>query len=353
VAPTATPVPPTAAPTDTPRPLVKIRTIWGGAASLPIFCYQTVGRPENLGLFQEEGVEIEATGLEGFSEVFAALAAGHADAANSAPTTIANLLAQGMDPGVTMVYVSSRNIHWEILVDLESTLSTIEDLKGKRIGVSSFGASTYEGMKAMLRETGIDPETEVELIAIGSGADMGNALRTGQVDAFAATTYQGASAEIFGFEFKTIPLTSTAEKTWGQSIVVSNQILEQHPDAVVGYLRAIAKGTIFMLENPEACVRLHWRVYPESKPADLSDEEALEKAVHLVKRNGAGFVIRPEDPLNDWGRIDPARWDAVFELLGVEKADVGQVFTMEFIDEVNDFDQEAWIEFARSYTVSE
>lgn len=349
----ATAVPqPAATVAPTARPPTKVRIISGGTANLPVFCYQTVGYPQNLGFFKEEGIELESVGLEGGTAALQALIAGKGDFASTSPASVAQLLGKGIDPGVKIVYAHGRNIHWEIDVAEDSTLKTISDLKGKTIGVTSFGASPYLGIQAMLQEVGLDPKTDAKFIATGTGAPMVNAIKTKQVDALALTTYEAASGEIQGMKFKRIPLTPTVEKTFGLGMATNNAFINDHPDALVGFLRALAKGTLFMIDNPEACVKMHWRVFPDSKPKGLSDEEALKQAVHLVKRNAEGYEIRPNDPNKKWGYVDPATWQNIFKVYGLPAdTNVDQVFTLKYVDAANDFDQGALHKFAKEYQV--
>ena len=40
---------------------------------------------------------------------------------------------------------------------------------------------------------------------------------------------------------------------------------------LAGVARGIAKATVFGLANPEAAVRIHWKLYPASKPQSGDD----------------------------------------------------------------------------------
>jgi NitT/TauT family transport system substrate-binding protein len=53
----------------------------------------------------------------------------------------------------------------------------VDDLKGKKIGVFSLGTGGMPLLKGYLRANGINPETEVQIIATGAGAPALEALR--------------------------------------------------------------------------------------------------------------------------------------------------------------------------------
>jgi NitT/TauT family transport system substrate-binding protein len=63
---------------------------------------------------------------------------------------------------------------------------TASDLKGKIIGVSSFGASGDVAARACLRSMGVDPKKDVTLVAVGADSVRYNALKAGSVEAIIA-----------------------------------------------------------------------------------------------------------------------------------------------------------------------
>ena len=73
--------------------------------TLPLMCYQTLGLPEALGFYREEGVEVESFGVEGGTAALQALVAGKGDVVSTTPASMAALLTQGMDPNSKIVYV--------------------------------------------------------------------------------------------------------------------------------------------------------------------------------------------------------------------------------------------------------
>lgn len=350
---TSTPAPapaPTAPAAPVEQPLFPITNIVGGAAGLPIFCYFSVGDDAGLGLFREEGVVVERLGLTGTGPSLTALAAGQADTASGTPDPLAQLIRQGVAPGISTAYIVGGKIHWEVVALPDSPYNRIEDLRGARIGVPTFGISTYPGMQRMLAEVGIDPATEVEFIAVGSGADMIRALQNGDADIFAGTTFQTASAEILGVEFKKLELSPEGQNMMGTTITMRNGLIRDNPEEAGGYLRAITKGIIFMQENPEACARIHWTLYPESKPQGVSEEEALRQSMHLIVRNSEGYGPSAQDDPDVYGGVAIDRWQSTLNVYNLGDVPIEAFVDFSLIDAANDFDKAAWREFARSYT---
>src|SRR5690606_24128553 len=132
-------------------------------------------------------------------------------------------------------------------------------------------------------------------------------------------------------------------------IHVSNRFLEENPELVEGFARAVAKGTVFLLENPEAAIQIHWEMFPETKPADVDDETALADTVYRVEAriDKYGLDVGADDR---WGAVTEEEWDTWTNFLGLGVDDAYQAYFDDgFIDAANDFDAEAIREDARSY----
>src|SRR5690606_6239053 len=64
-----------------------------------------------------------------------------------------------------------------------------------------------------------------------------------------------------------------------QGLFVHEDLIKSDPKLITGLLRGIAKGVAFAKANPEAAVRVHWSVFPISKPASLPEDKAMANAL--------------------------------------------------------------------------
>src|SRR5207249_890676 len=62
-------------------------------------------------------------------------------------------------------------------------ITTIQGLKGKKVGVSNVGGSSDIATRAALKSAGLDPDKDVNIIAVGSHANRTAALLAGTIDA--------------------------------------------------------------------------------------------------------------------------------------------------------------------------
>jgi len=62
-------------------------------------------------------------------------------------------------------------------------IHSVEDLRGKMLGISSFGASTDTYARALLRRYKLIPNQDVKIIALGGGMNRIAAMEAGSIDA--------------------------------------------------------------------------------------------------------------------------------------------------------------------------
>jgi len=62
-------------------------------------------------------------------------------------------------------------------------IRSVEELKGKVLGISSFGASTDTYARALLRQYKLTPNQDVKIIALGGGTNRIAAMESGAIDA--------------------------------------------------------------------------------------------------------------------------------------------------------------------------
>ncbi len=121
---------------------------------------------------------------------------------------------------------------------------------------------------------------------------------------------------------------------------------------ICAYVRGIAKGVEFTFENQEAAIRIHWKIYPESKPKGRSEEEALEFSLAVLRSRMSKWD--PSDELvKKHGAYSHEEWMKIVELMGLKDkltdAMVQSLYTNEVVDCANDFDPQEVREQARNY----
>ncbi len=119
---------------------------------------------------------------------------------------------------------------------------------------------------------------------------------------------------------------------------------------VVKLGRGVAKGVEFAKANSEAAVRIHWKVFPATKPRGVSDEEALRQG--MMNLNARQKNIDIIDGLV--GNSTTAQINGYMNLMitgGILKAPLplNKFWDPSLLKDINDFDHEAVRKQARDY----
>ena len=246
-------------------------------------------------------------------------------------------------------------------VPADSPIKTLADLKGKKLGVIGQATATVPIVKAVLEAAGVDPNS-VNFIDVGYGAQAATALwGTRQVDGLAMYDSVYAAIENVNPErYKLRVLTSPLSERIGfqTAMIAKPETIQNKRDALIRLGRAHAKSTVFALENPEAAVRIHFKRYPEQRPANVDEATAIALGrKNLLARLSNMRIDNMVVKRDKWGfmhEIDVNTYVDMLKTIGdVDKSlDAKSIYTNELIDDINKFDVEAVRRRARAFKLA-
>jgi NitT/TauT family transport system substrate-binding protein len=254
-------------------PLQKVRIVVSGTTVLGIV-YPWLNMPRALGYWKDEGYDVEVIGLSPTVQPMPLLVAGQADFVQAGSTDIiqANLI--GGQP--VRVAMQNTSFDWSIGVPTNSNIKTLQDFKGKRIGVLGLAASGINFLKTYMVQSGMDPDRDISLTAVGYGAPAIHALQSDTVQGLFYWASGLASFENAGLSMRYI--SSPAWRTYPDfSLAVMESTLKKDPKMVEAIIRGAAKATLFTMTNPDAVRQIQWKTFPETKPTGNVDEATLIK----------------------------------------------------------------------------
>ncbi len=318
-----------------------VRFVRGSLSNSPVYGpYNSI--PVALGYYAEEGLEVAFSAAAGSLATIQQLAAGHGDVAIPSPEAV--LIARQPDKNIRLIHFYNFNRHniYTVAVPEAGPVRAWAELRGKTLGVSSIASIGTALAKASLRAFGLDPEKDVTFVAVGQGGQALAAVKGGRVDALALWELEYAAMEVAGLKLRRL-VNPAFGKFFSNGIVAREEYLQASPKALGGLGRAVAKGTVFALENPEAAVRLHWKVYPDAKPKGVDEAKALQDGVFLLKEALKIFNFKEGDKLRKWGSWDPEEGQVFSETmlqLGIVKTKIppAEVYTDAFVEQFNAFD---------------
>ena len=306
--------------------------------------------PQVLGYWKEEGLDVTVMSVEGSAAGMQQLAAGNLQIVSIGPEEIV----LGREKGVKIkgFYVQARETIYRLVVPGDSPLQKVADLKGKTIGVPSLASGSVPFAKALVASVGIDPEKDVKILAVGVGAPGRLALQQKTVDCLALWDTLQASIENSGMALRRLDLPMVQEML-GQTLATRDDQVTENAAMLVGFARGVAKATVFGLANPEAAVRIHWKMYPETKPQTGDEAKALKDALNVFN---ARFMLQRVDnrPDTRFGIGTLAQWEKLKSIFKDQKLIEGTVpavdlYSAALVDQINKFDRAAIVAQAKVY----
>jgi NitT/TauT family transport system substrate-binding protein len=228
--------------------LTKIRVGYVGiTCEAPIFC-----AVEN-GYFKEEGLDAQLVKCE-WSNYKDVLALGGFDITHHLIMYLLKPIEQGLDVKFT-AGVHRGCLRIQALAD--GQVKTVQDLRGKRIGVPGMGTPPFIFTNRVLAANGINGSRDVTWVVFPSG-ELGLALQKGQVDAVADSEPIGTLLLADGKVRNIVDQATDApyKDEYCCAVVVSGKFLANNPKAAAAATRALLKGAKWVQKNPAAAARL-------------------------------------------------------------------------------------------------
>jgi len=176
----------------------------------------------------------------------------------------AGAILRGLPLRIVMVF-DTRPLNW---LFASKSIRTVQDLKGKQIAVSSFGAALDQMTRELLQKQGIDPQRDVVLRAVEPTPNRIAALMTGAVDAAVLNQMDRLIAKKNGFNELLFYGDHLEFVTAGA--VVTEKTLAQNPGLVHRFLRGTMRGFLwFKSSEPEVVSRM-------AKAMKVTESEAAE-----------------------------------------------------------------------------
>ncbi|MBV8085069.1 MAG: ABC transporter substrate-binding protein [Chloroflexi bacterium] len=345
--PTSQSAKPSAAPSAS-KPLVKVTD--ASSAAVPQLSIAPIILAKQLGYAAQEGLDLQVVGArEGSPQVIQMASTSQLDFGQPAVEGLLVPESQGKQTGLQFFYELARHPITEVDVSPDSPIQSFKDMKGATIGVDTPGSTVQHFVEAALTEAGLDPAKDVSFLKVGTGGAAAKAMQDKTVTVMAqAAVEMHTIREVYSVPLRLIALPSGTDQLFGSAELTRKAFIQSNRDQVVGFGRAVAKGTIFAIENPEATVRMYWQYVPEQKPKDKSDDDAMKLA--LIQLTPYIDRWKLDNPTDKWGSFTKEQWDLSLKYLGLTgKVTPDDYYTNALIDDINKFDVNQIRDQAKNY----
>ena len=251
------------------QPLAKIRIGYPSISSRQAQLW--VAKDE--GLFRKYGLEVELIFLRGGQIAVQALASGDPPIVTVGNVILANL--QGYD---NVLVASVENSYDQIVFARPGAATRMEQLKGKRFGISGFGTATHNAALILFKKFNLEPNKDVALIATGPAPDRLAAMSTGKVDATFFNPSEAPLAAKAGL-VEIIQMADLGVEVQGSGLATSRGFIKSHRDLVKSAVKAYVEAIYFIFTNKAATQK------SLTKYMRTNDAEVLDYSYqHYLKR---------------------------------------------------------------------
>src|SRR5918996_1447200 len=265
------------------------------------------------GFYREEGLDLETLLIRG-SVGMQALIGGSVDYASAAGSIIA---AGVRGAPVKLVLIVNSKPQFDLVGQRD--IKSVEQLKGKVVGISSRGGAVDLLTQLILTKHGVTPNKDATLIVIGTPEELATALRTGRIAACLLSPprqlilyREGYSKLAYSGEY--LPSYPSG------GIGATEEKIRTHPSEVLAFVRASLKGLQYYTRNRADSID------NISKYLGIKDPSLAGEVYDLhLSRLGA---VGPQDEAWMRGAIDFTK-----KSMGVTKeVSPSQVFDFSFVE---------------------
>jgi NitT/TauT family transport system substrate-binding protein len=191
---------------------------------------------KDAGLFQRYGLDAELIFFRGGQLATQALVAGDPPIVNIGTVVQAGL--QGYD----LVLIASSENAYAYSVVARSNFGKVEQLKGKKLGVSGFGSASHNAALILLRRLNLEPNKDVAIVVAGGTVERLAAIEAGRIDATLLTPSEIPRARKQGLA-EIFDMMDLGLEVQGNGFATTRSFIKKDRDAVKsalkGYVEAI------------------------------------------------------------------------------------------------------------------
>jgi NitT/TauT family transport system substrate-binding protein len=239
------------------------------------YLYISVMAADALGFFKAEGIEPNIYNAGSGTKAMSAIAANEAEFSVTAPPSAFRAREKGIDiltVGAAITQYASNIVvskKWVERTGVNANSSyeqKLKALKGSTFGVSTPGSGTDQIFRYLARRAGINPDKDMTIATMGSGAAMLPALARDQIEGFSfSPPNPDLAVRQFGatmlFDFSKGQLKELDGVLY-QGVLVREGWAQKNSELVVRFLRAMQRG-LDVVHSGEGHTRARDAIWPK------------------------------------------------------------------------------------------
>jgi NitT/TauT family transport system substrate-binding protein len=220
------------------------------------------------GLFEKNGLRVDVAYIRSGSTMGQALVAGEIQMAQmGGPAALAAGVA-GFDVALIAVALNTTPIV------IMGTVSKMEELKGKGIGVTRYGSNTDISARFAIKKFGLQPEKDVALLQLEDYPGIMGGLQSGRIAAGALADPFTDHAKKLGYK-EIADIASLGLEFPFVSVIAKKTYLRDQPDVAQRFVRAYTEAIALYKNNRELAMKV------TSKYSGIKDPAILASTVNF------------------------------------------------------------------------
>ena len=260
---------------------------------------------KDAGYLKQEGLDSNLIYIAASSTMAQAMMAGEVAISTANSQAVVDTGLQGGD----LVAVGAIVNFVALYVIAAPEIKTVQDLRGKPVGVTRFGATTDFAMQMFLKKYGLEPVRDVPIIQIGGVPELAAALSKRSIYAAAMSYPMGLVAQQAGMKM----LANLAKEEIPfvhQGLTTTGKFVRERRAHAKAFVRAYGRAVHFMHNRKEESKAILSRYTKVTDPAMLEGTmqyayDFVEK-VPLVKREAFQVTLDESGKKNPKAKLAKA-----------------------------------------------
>ncbi len=333
--------------------LAQQKVVFGLVSSIAV-AHSPLYAAKELGWWAEEGIDVEVVVFNGTAVLLPQLVNKRVTVGFPNPDPLILSRQPGKDPLPLQFYFNLiRENVWEFAVLADSPAKTLQDLKGRKLGVGALTFGNIPLTRAMFRELGLEVGKDLELVPTGLGAPAFLALRDRRVDALNLFDTLHETLEVQGTAIRRLKMPQKYLDLFSNGFVAHADAIRDNPRPLIAFGRAWAKGIVACNVNRTGCVKAFWKHNPSLKPPG-DEQKALADNVRILAARFDKYLAFPRGELPRWGTFPAGAWQNMAQAMldggqiQTKNIDYNALYTNALVPAMNNFDPAEVIKAAQA-----
>lgn len=259
---------------------------------------------QDTGIFAKNGLDVQITGFAGDARLQQAMAADAVDVGLGSGPGMA-FIVKG-SPVKAIADIAGPPLIFALVVRADGAVKSIDDLKGRKVGISTVGSATSWLMNEVSRQHGWG-YTGFDEVPIGDNAARLAALKAGAIDGCVVDIGSALNFAQHGDGRILMGFGDVAKNFIMHVIFATDKAMAENPAALRAFVKGWFESVAYMRTHKESTVAIAQRVmhtnaqttsaiYDELMPMFTDDGHFDAKALAVLRRSFVQMQLLPTEP---------------------------------------------------------